>query len=164
VAPEKGLADAFAVAAAVGLPLSVWGLMEHEGVWQEAVAAHPGAKATYEGFLPTEALQAGLGRCLALLVTPHWVEAFGNVAMEALACGVPVVAYARGGPAEIVADGETGFLVPPDDVAAMAAAIEGIDTIDRAACRRRAEQHYSLEALAERIEAWLLAVRALMTG
>jgi UDP-glucose:tetrahydrobiopterin glucosyltransferase len=159
IAPEKGLADAFAVAAAAGLPLSVWGLMEHQEVWQDAVAAHPGARATYEGFLATEALQAGLGRCLALLVTPHWVEAFGNVAMEALACGVPVVAYARGGPAEIVADGETGFLVPSDDLPAMIKAVRRIDTIDRAACRRRAEQDYSLEALAERVEAWLLAVR-----
>jgi len=160
ISPEKGLADAFAVAEAVGLPLHVWGLMEHERVWKEAAAAHHGARAVYEGFLSTETLQAGLGRCLALLVTPRWVEAFGNVAMEALACGVPVVAYARGGPAEIVADGETGFLVPPDDVAAMAAAVRRIGEIDRAACRKRAEREYSLDALAGRVEAWLLDVAA----
>lgn len=158
ISPEKGLADALAVADAVGLPLHVWGLMEHEQVWEEAVAAHPGARAIYEGFLPTDALQAGLGRCAALLVTPRWVEAFGNVAIEALACGVPVVAYARGGPAEIVTDGETGFLVPPDDLAAMAAAVGRIGTIDRAACRQRAEREYSLDALAGRVEAWLRGV------
>ena len=155
ISPEKGLADAVAVAEAVDLPLHVWGLMEHEQVWKEAVTAHPGARAVYEGFLPTDALQAGLGRCAALLLTPHWVEAFGNVAIEALACGVPVVAYARGGPAEIVADGETGFVVPPGDVAAMIAAVRRIGKIDRAAFRRLAEREYSVDALAGRVEAWL---------
>jgi len=49
-------------------------------------------------------------------MTPRWMEAFGNVAIEALACGVPVIAYRRGGPAEIVQDGQTGFLVEPDSV------------------------------------------------
>jgi glycosyltransferase involved in cell wall biosynthesis len=53
------------------------------------------------------------------VMTPKWVEAFGNVAVEAMACGVPVIAYRRGGPAEIVVDGETGFLVEPGDVAAL---------------------------------------------
>jgi UDP-glucose:tetrahydrobiopterin glucosyltransferase len=43
------------------------------------------------------------------LITPRWVEAFGNGAIEALACGVPVVAYRRGGPVEIIEDGKTGL-------------------------------------------------------
>jgi UDP-glucose:tetrahydrobiopterin glucosyltransferase len=78
--------------------------------------------------------------------------------MEALACGVPVIAYRRGGPAEIVQDGKTGWLVEPDSVAGLVAAIERLAEIDRKACRHHAEQDYSLEALGDRFERWLTSV------
>jgi UDP-glucose:tetrahydrobiopterin glucosyltransferase len=64
-----------------------------------------------------------------------------------------VISYRRGGPAEIVVDGKTGFLVEPDDVAGLAAAIGRIDELDRVACRQRVEEEYSIPALAERVEA-----------
>jgi UDP-glucose:tetrahydrobiopterin glucosyltransferase len=67
---------------------------------------------------------------------------------------VPVIAYARGGPTEIVQSGQTGWLVPPDDVQGLVDAIASIDHLDRYACRHRAETHYSLEALAARFEQW----------
>ena len=61
-------------------------------------------------------------------------EPFGNVIVEAMARGVPVVAPAEGGPAEILTDGVDGVLVPPRDPAAMAAAILGLlDSPARAA-------------------------------
>lgn len=50
-------------------------------------------------------------------------EAFGRVAIEAMAMGTPVIATAHGGSLETVADGETGRLVPPDDAEALAAAL-----------------------------------------
>jgi len=158
ISPEKGLADAFATAAGTGLPLRVWGLMEHPEVWDTAHAAHPDATARYEGFVPTDALQAGLGPSLALLVTPHWIEAFGNVVIEALACGVPVITYDAGGPAEIVTDGGTGFVVPAGDVAALQDAVERVGEIDRRRCRADAERRFSLHAMADRVEDWLVAV------
>ena len=88
-------------------------------------------------------------------MTPKWVEAFGNVAIEALACGVPVVAYGRGGPLEIIEDGVTGYLVKPDSVDGLVAAIAQLPRIDRATCRAQAEAKYSLAAMGERTEAWL---------
>ena len=88
-------------------------------------------------------------------MTPRWVEAFGNVAIEALACGVPVIAYCRGGPAEIVRDGKTGWLVEPDSVNGLTAAIANLDAIDRRTCRQQAEAEYSLEAMGDRVVAWL---------
>ena len=91
-------------------------------------------------------------------MAPKWVEAFGNVAIEAMATGVPVISYRRGGPAEIIVDGETGFLVEPDDVAGLTAAIRRIDELDRVECRQRVEEQYSIEAYAARIEQWLDAV------
>jgi UDP-glucose:tetrahydrobiopterin glucosyltransferase len=155
IAPEKGIEDVFAVSAATGLPVRAWGLMQDEASWDAAAAAHPGAAVSYEGFLATDDLQAAIGGCAALLMTPKWVEAFGNVAIEAMACGVPVISYRRGGPAEIVVDGETGFLVEPDDVAGLVAAVDRLPEIDRVMCRQRVEEWYSTDALATRVDAWL---------
>lgn len=155
IAVEKGLPDALGVAAATGRPLHVWGFMQDEDLWNRAVAETPAAAVHYEGFVDTATLQRGLGSCAAVLVTSKWVEAFGNVVIEALACGVPVITYDRGGPAEIVVDGVTGFVVPADDVTAMARAVGQVGAISRADCRARALADYSTEAFAGRVEAWL---------
>ena len=155
ISPEKGIDDVFAVAEATGLPMRVWGLMQDERCWAEASARHPGARVRHEGFVSTDDLQAAIGGCAAIVMTPKWVEAFGNVAIEAMACGVPVIAYRRGGPAEIVVDGETGFLVEPDDVDAVVRAVARVDEIDRVMCRQRVEERWSTTALAERVDAWL---------
>jgi len=104
ISPEKGIDDVFAVSAATGVPVKAWGLMQDRSCWDDALRNHPLAKVSYEGFLPTDELQEAIGGCAALLMTPKWVEAFGNVAVEAMACGVPVLAYRRGGPMEIVAE------------------------------------------------------------
>lgn len=156
VAPEKGLEDAAAAAARCGLPLAVWGWVEDPAYAAAVEASVPAGTLQWRGFLPTARLQAELGRCRALLNTPKWNEAYGNVVVEALACGVPVLAYRRGGPAELVQPGLTGWLVDPDDVAALAEAVGQVGCIDRAACRRWVEQNATREVLAERIEAWLL--------
>ncbi|MFM7093104.1 MAG: glycosyltransferase, partial [Actinomycetota bacterium] len=77
---------------------------------------------------------------------------------EAMACGLPVVSYRRGGPSEVVDQGETGFLVAPDDVAALADALGRVGTLSRRACRERAAETHSTEAFAGRVEAWLAGV------
>jgi UDP-glucose:tetrahydrobiopterin glucosyltransferase len=155
IAPEKGIEDAIAAAQISGRSLQVWGAMPDPDYWQQICQSYPEADVTYQGFLSTADLQAQLGQCCGLLVTPRWVEAFGNVVIEALACGVPVIAYRRGGPAEIVDSGTTGWVVDPDSVEAVVEAIAQLPTIDRAQCRRAAEAHYSLAAMGERVETWL---------
>ena len=157
ISPEKGIRDAFAVAAQTHRRLRVFGVMEDRTEWDAARAQYPQASVEYVGFLPTRELQAQLGTCAALVMVHRWVEAFGNVAVEALACGVPVITYDRGGPAEIVRDGETGFVVPADDVAAVAAAVERVGAIDRRRCRADVQERFSAESFAARVEAWLAA-------
>ena len=158
IAPEKGLEDAVVAAKRVGISLKIWGVIQDKAYWNQICNDYPDAAIAYCGFLPTSELQQKLGQSQALLMTPRWVEAFGNVAIEALACGVPVIAYRRGGPAEIVRDGETGWLVEPDSVDELVNAIAQLDRLDRQACRRQAEAEYSLEAMSDRLEAWFETV------
>ncbi|MCU0259678.1 MAG: glycosyltransferase [Ilumatobacteraceae bacterium] len=160
ISPEKGLDAVAEVSARTGLPVHVFGLMQDRDYWRTVVARHPTAQLVHGGFLPTDELQAAIGGCRAVLMTPTWVEAFGNVAIEAMACGVPVIAYRRGGPAEIVRDGETGFLVAPDDVDALTAAVGRVGELDRGACRSLVEREYSIAAFARRVAEWLDAVVA----
>jgi glycosyltransferase involved in cell wall biosynthesis len=84
-------------------------------------------------------------------------EQFGLVLVEAMACEMPAVAVDRFGPGEIVADGETGWLVQPDDVDGLAAAL--LHAIDDPAERARrgarsrtvAVERYGWPKLAERL-------------
>lgn len=158
IAPEKGLEDAIAAASRTNHRLNIWGAMPDPEYWQQIQSAYPQAQVNYRGFLPTAQLQRELGQCKGLVMTPKWIEAFGNVAIEALACGVPVIAYRRGGPAEIVLDGKTGWLVQPDSVEGLVDAIARLDQIDRATCRQWVEADYSMAAMGARVEQWLMDI------
>jgi len=91
-----------------------------------------------------------------LLVLPSVAEAFGLVLVEAMACGLPVIAVDAHGPAKIV-EPETGWLVPPDDETALADALV-VSANDRMERQRRgtraslhASQHFSWQRIAERV-------------
>ncbi len=163
IAPEKALEDAVAAVDRTGIPLKIYGKIQDPDYWQKIQQDFPQAPIEYKGFLSTQELQQELGKCRGLLMTPRWIEAFGNVAIEALACGVPVIAYARGGPKEIVKDGVTGFLVEPDSVEGLVTGINQIDRIDRNKCRKQAETEYSLASLGDRFLAWFEKILATKT-
>jgi len=74
------------------------------------------------GALPRSAMPVFWG-AVDVAVVPSLYEPFGLVALEALACGVPVIAAGVGGLKEILVDGQCGLLVPPGDAAALAQAL-----------------------------------------
>ena len=92
-------------------------------------------------------------RAMDLFALPSQAEGISNTILEAMACGLPVVATAVGGNAELVVDGATGRLVPANDPQALAAALgELIDDPERmsaygAAGRRRVEERFSMDAM-----------------
>lgn len=158
IAPEKALEDAVKASEITQIPLLIFGKIQDEEYWQNILKQHQNAPIEYKGFLSTIDLQQELGNCQGLLMTPRWVEAFGNVAIEALACGVPVISYAKGGPAEIITEGKTGFLVTPDSIEGLVTAINRLPEINRYDCRQCAEEIYSLTAWGNNFESWLKGV------
>jgi glycosyltransferase involved in cell wall biosynthesis len=95
-------------------------------------------------------------------VTPRWDEPYGLVAAEAMSCGTPVAAYARGGLAEIVSH-DSGRLAASPDIEALAEAIQGAVRCDRRAVRRHAETAHSVERMLDEYEglfARMLVARA----
>jgi glycosyltransferase involved in cell wall biosynthesis len=92
-------------------------------------------------------------RTLDLFVLPSQAEGISNTILEAMACGLPVVATKVGGNAELVVEGETGRLVPASDPDALALAIrESVEDAERLcaqgeAGRWRVEERFSMEAM-----------------
>jgi N-acetyl-alpha-D-glucosaminyl L-malate synthase BshA len=123
-----------------------------------ALAASLGVAADVEWLGEREDLPGLLAGAAAFLL-PSASESFGLAALEALACGVPVVASNVGGLPEVVADGEVGFLHDPGDVEAMAASVGRLvsDPALRArlgaAARARAETRFPVEPAVDRYEA-----------
>ena len=87
-----------------------------------------------------------LGNAYALLFPIDWPEPFGLVMIESMACGTPVIAYRNGSVPEVMQDGVTGFIVNNQDEAV--AAVNKLDQIDRAQCRRVFEQSFSSARMA----------------
>ena len=146
LSPEKGAAEAIDIARAAGLPIDVYGDTYDAEYAREQIGprrAQPGV-AVHQG-VPRPSLWKAMARAAVVLFPAKWDEPFGMAAAEAQACGTPVVAFRRGGLAEVLADGVTGFLVPPDDVEAAADAVGRTAAISRSACRDHAETHLDLE-------------------
>ncbi len=108
------------------------------------------------GYLGNERVLSFIYSAADVFVIPSLQEAFGQTAVEAMACGTPVVGFGVGGILDTVRPGVTGLLVPVGDVAALGAAISELlkDPERRAEmaanCRRIAVEEYDLERQARR--------------
>lgn len=89
-----------------------------------------------------------ISRARALLFPIAWEEPFGMAPIEALACGTPVIAMARGALPEIIQHGVNGFLAKNETE--FKKYMQRIDEIDPAACRKSVEKNFSAKTMAER--------------
>jgi glycosyltransferase involved in cell wall biosynthesis len=145
LSPEKGAAEAIEIARAAGLPIDVYGDVYDVGYSREQIdprADWPGV--TVHEAVPRASLWEAMVRAAVVLCPSCWDEPFGLAAAEAQACGTPVVAFRRGALGEVIVDGVTGFLVPPDDIQAAAEAVSKVAEISRRSCRDHAEGHLDL--------------------
>jgi UDP-glucose:tetrahydrobiopterin glucosyltransferase len=167
LSPEKGPAEAIAIARIAGIPIDVFGDRYDEAYARNRIdptSADPGI-VVHPG-VPQEALWEAMARAAVVLCPARWEEPFGMVAAEAQACGTPVVAFRRGALDEVILDGVTGLLVAPDDVRAAADAVDSVRAISRSACREHAETHLDIERSLDAHEQLYegLAAAALGTG
>ena len=127
LSPEKGAAAAIDIARAAGVPIDVYGDVYDAGYSREQIDPRRGwpGVAVHRG-VPRTSLWEAMARAAVVLCPARWDEPFGLAAAEAQACGTPVVAFRRGGLGEVIADGVTGSLVPPDDVRAAAEAVSKV--------------------------------------
>ena len=77
-----------------------------------------------------------------------WEEPFGLVAIEAMACGTPVIAWNSGAMPEVVEHGKTGFIC--NSIQELEEAVNNIDTIRPEDCRKRVEENFSYQAMTEK--------------
>jgi glycosyltransferase involved in cell wall biosynthesis len=147
---DKGVHVAVEAARRAGQRLLVAGPVRTErerAYFDQHVRPRLGRGVEYVGEVGGAEKLALLGAAKAVLMPVLWDEPFGLVAVEALAAGTPVLAFARGALTEIVDDGRTGYLC--GNAGELAEAIGRIDALDRDACREAAETRFSARRMAE---------------
>lgn len=149
ICPEKGFHLALDAAALARVRLKLAGQVypyeEHERYFRTEIVPRLRIVDEYLGPVAGQAkleLYAG-ARCL--LVTSTVSETSSLVALEALACGTPVVAFGKGALPEIVTHGRTGFLV--NGVEEMARAIVRAPEVDPRECRKLIQERFSMERM-----------------
>jgi len=150
MSPDKGVHVAIRIARKAGVPLKIAAKLHEQpefDYFNEHVRPLLGGDVEFVGEVGGTAKSELLGGAVCLLNPMQWHEPFGMVMIEALASGTPVVATARGAAPEIVDEGITGYLRSGED--GLAAALQHVGELDRAACRKAAEARFSLKPMVD---------------
>jgi glycosyltransferase involved in cell wall biosynthesis len=166
VCPEKGIHLGITAAKRADIPLIIGGEVfpyaAHQRYFEAAVKPALDRRRRFIGpvGLPRKRRLLAMANCV--LVPSLASETSSLVAREALACGTPVIAFARGALPETIEDGRTGFLV--DDEVQMAQAIARVSEINSDACRRAARQRFSGERMVQQyLSVYQLLSRCVVT-
>lgn len=149
VCPEKGQHIALDAARAAGVALLIAGTVfrydAHEAYFRDQIVPRLDGRRRFIGPIGFARKRRLLTASRCVLIPSTAPETSSLVAMEAAACGTPVIAFPSGALRETVRDGQTGFLV--DDTEAMATAIRRAKDIDPETCRDVARRHFGVDRM-----------------
>ena len=149
VSPEKGVDKAIEIALGAGMPLKIAAKIDRAD--KDFFEAHIKPSLNHEliefiGEIGDLEKNEFLANAAALLFPINWSEPFGIVLIEAMACGLPVIAYPLGSVPEIIEEGVSGFLV--HNVQDAIRAVKNLSAIDRQRCRKAFERRFSDKRMA----------------
>jgi glycosyltransferase involved in cell wall biosynthesis len=149
MSPDKGVREAILIARNAGMALLIAAKLQspqEQMYYRYQVAPLLDDNIRYIGELDARSKYELLGGAVALLNPIQWNEPFGLAAIEAMACGTPVLATGMGSMPEIITQGVTGTL--RGHWSGLPADLERITALDRAACRREAEARFGIDRMA----------------
>jgi glycosyltransferase involved in cell wall biosynthesis len=151
--PIKGVHNAIAIAKASGRRLVIAGnrVTECAEYFESQIAPHiDGDRVEYVGPVDDAAKDALLSNSAALLMPIEWEEPFGIVMAEAMACGTPVIGFARGSVTEVVRHGIEGYVCRGAADAVLA--VGQLGAIDRSTVRQECERRFSSTVVVDAYE------------
>ncbi len=152
IVPEKGVKEAIQIAEATNNRLLIIGPVypAAQGYFDQYIKPYLNDKILYLGYIERDKLRPYYQKAKALLSPIQWEEPFGMTSIEAMACGTPVIAIARGSMPEIIKHEKTGYLV--NSVGEMIEAVRKVNKLDRRACREHVKAHFSLKQMIDGYE------------
>jgi len=145
---DKGAREAIEIARVCRRKLILAGIIQDKAYYNKHVVPYlDDDMVVYVGSVGSAARNRLLGRAAALLHPIQFDEPFGLSIIEAFACGTPLIAFDRGSMSELIEHGKNGFLVNTVDEAI--AAVDHIEEIDRAYCRRHVEKKFTVDHMVD---------------
>lgn len=172
IAPAKGLKEALLATKKANVEFIASGPKDFAEYYQKDIEPLLDDKRKLIDPLGLKTKGKFLSDAKAVLLPIQWEEPFGLVAIEAMACGTPVLTFAKGALPEIIVDGVTGFIVNPSEedkrgdfiikktgIEGLVEAIQKLNSLSqeeyikmRQACRKRVEENFSVEKMTEGYE------------
>lgn len=161
----KGVRWAIKLAEETNSRLLMSGNIEDMKFYETEVKPHLTDKIKWVGPLSSELaltkpeVAALMQKAKVYLMPINWYEPFGLVMAEAMSCGTPVIGFDRGAVKELIVDGKTGFVVPPEKgIEGLKEALSKIDQIKPKDCREHIVKNFSTQTMVDNYEKTYLEI------
>lgn len=161
----KGIKWAIQLAEQTGSKLLMSGNIEDMKFYDQDVKPHLSEKIKWVGPLSSELvltkpeIASLMQKAKVFLMTINWYEPFGLVMAEAMSCGTPVIGFDRGAVSELIVEGKTGFIVPPESgIEGLKTAISKVGQIKSQDCRDHVVKNFSTQTMVDNYEKTYLEI------